>query len=214
MTCMRGADVVGSCMRSVVVLLVLSASTARAQCARPDPTIFCGLSSTAVVGTVPSGAAGADGDVVIVVRRLAGRPMAGVELGAQLTLRGLATDVAVTPSTAEGASNLFILRNVETYLLGAPIVDGRVAIDDDDDTYGIAVDEALLLATDTDEAACDERATRVVDPSIYLGQCTDDVDNGGGGCATTSSSGLSALTLLAAAVCWRRRPATRARSPR
>lgn len=201
-------------MRVAVILLVVSASTARAQCARPDPTIFCGLSSTAVVGTVASGAQSTAGDIVIVVRRLAGRPMAGVELGAQLTVRSLNDDAAVTPSTAEGASNLFILRNVETYLLAAPIVDARVAIDDDDDTYGIAVDDALLLATDTDEAACDERATQVVEPSIYLGQCTNDDDDGAGGCATTSSSLLSMLAVLATAIRWRRRPVTRARSPR
>lgn len=207
-------------MRVAVILLVVSASTARAQCVRPDPTIFCGLSSTAVVGTVASGAQSTAGNVVIVVRRLAGRPMAGVELGTQLTVRGLNDDAAVTPSTAEGASNLFILRNVETYLLAAPIVDGRVAIDDDDAAYGIALDEALLLATDADEAACDERATQVVEPSIYLGQCTN--DDGSGGCATTSSSAMSAmstlstaLAVLAAAGLWRRRRSvTRGRSPR
>ncbi len=183
-------------MRTIIVGfgLMLAASNARAWCrGPPDPTVFCGLSSTAILATVTPGPAVNDGSITVVVRQLAGDAMAGVELGTTLTLRSLNTDVVgVTPAPIANMTNLFVLQNVGTWIVGAPVVDGRVGIADDNSSYAIEVNEALALATNPNEADCDQRATEVVQPSIYLGGCDDTV-----GCSsTTQSSALSWVAVL------------------
>ena len=193
-------------MRTLIAVFVGLCATlpARAVCdTPPDPTILCGLGETAIVVDLQGVPGAADDGIEVFVRQVEGAPLPGVAIGDLLRFVPAAGDATFASELIAGVRLLLIPRDVGTYLLGLQVKDGRVRVGDDD-SYTIELQQALALAIDDDEAACDQRATEVVEPAIFLGGC-----DGTSGCAATRTPMV--LWALALPLAWcrcrrRRRP--------
>lgn len=166
----------------------------------PDPTVFCGLGTSVIRGTVLP----RDGDVDIrvpptlrvVVTSVAGSAIDGVAVGAEVTLvdDGSGSDALRPPSEGDA---VFILQDAGTYVLGAPVSRQNTVLIVPEGEASLPVEYVLASAVDPDVARCADVAWEVVEPPMRRGSAVP-CDDEPGCAATGAGNGLSLLSLLAA----------------
>lgn len=176
----------------VAVVLACWSSAAQAVCDAPvDTGVLCQGGRTGIVAAVVSDAPDVNGAETVVVQLIGGDPMPGIGVGDRVLLAPSEDAVVVSMHRAQDTAMFFVLRNVGTFTRAAPVIDGRVVVDEDGGD-GFSINTAWDLITLDDPQSCLEQSAAQIEPQRYLGGCDDGI-----GCAATPASPVLAVVLCA-----------------